>query len=654
MVKTNILPNPKNTIDKSSGFSKSHLKNRKKTERDFFKSKAVLFDSKEESIRQDKKSSRKNCPDDISTFDSKGCYPTSSPVPTNGSETNDLASADSLKLADIDESKPALYENEYVENNLIAYIGNKRRLLPLITRALSEIEKNESKKSKTIRFLDCFSGTGVVSRLAKSLGFSVISNDWEAYTHPINKAFLLNDKDVWSIFADEGGIDQVLQNLNGQKRFVAKNSYIAKYYCPKSYVHVDVSKERLFYTRQNGILIDNIRTKIEQDYPPTNGVSHRKRDLLLAMLIIQASKRSNTSGVFKAFHHGFGGRKGDALNRILHPVHLEKPKLGAYGGSQARVYQKDALALVRSLQNESIDIAYLDPPYNQHQYGSNYHLLNTVALWDKPPINESYWVAGKKVDKGGIRKDWVKTKSTFCYAKTAKESFEKLVFNIQAKYLMLSYSTEGIIPFPELISILSKKGRVGIVTESYVRFRGGRQSDCTKKRNLEFIIIVDVRKKCRKQDIDNVMGIVDTSHLDIYNTEPMPILPSSDEKVHISNDGDISLNLLFEKEKIVLPLDSKMRLSKSACLKVENMQVAKRNRIIKKLADLYNAPNHCKIEGISHLIELGERSQAFKTKKLHCNFLRSELVRLLNKINPKKTPQAYRQAIAHAKHFGLV
>eukprot|EP00105_Crassostrea_gigas_P044403 XP_019928551.1 PREDICTED: uncharacterized protein LOC109620457 [Crassostrea gigas] len=322
------------------------------------------------------------------------------------------------------------YDKSFVENNLIAYIGNKRRLLPLLISALREIESYGSTKvDRKGVFVDYFSGTGVVARLAKFLGFSVVANDWEHYSQIINQAFLLNDENVLKDFENEGGIEKVLEELNGLVKKRGKG-YIANYYCPSSSSLAMTKQERMFYTKQNGILIDNIRHEIDVRYgKEKSSKATHKKNILLALLLVQCSKRSNTSGVFKAFHQGFGGRKGDALSRILHPVSLEKPVFTKSGGKRARVYRLDALQLSEKIKNEKAEIAYLDPPYNQHQYGSNYHLLNTIALNDKPAIKKSFWVDGKKVDKGGIRKDWVQTKSSFCYRFSALRDFKLLVEN---------------------------------------------------------------------------------------------------------------------------------------------------------------------------------------------------------------------------------
>ena len=42
-----------------------------------------------------------------------------------------------------------------------------------------------------------------------------------------------------------------------------------------------------------------------------------------------------------------------------------------------------------------VDLAYLDPPYNQHRYFTNYHVWETLVAWDAPA---HYGVACKRLD----------------------------------------------------------------------------------------------------------------------------------------------------------------------------------------------------------------------------------------------------------------
>lgn len=377
------------------------------------------------------------------------------------------------------------YNKDYVEKHLIAYLGNKRKLLPLILEGIRNISHDIKDNPK---FLDLFAGTGVVSRLAKSLGFEVHCNDWEEYSYQINRAFVGLDASILETgFAELGGIDTVLEYLNMIDNAEPQDRYISEYYCPADDENPDILNERMFYSHANGLRIDGIRAQIAK-WKDMGLLTEDENSLLLALLLYEASTRANTSGVFKGFHQGFGGTHGDALTRILKTVQLTKPVLLPGKGY---VYNEDCLMLSEKLQNTRFGIVYMDPPYNQHQYGSNYHLLNTIARNDKPDINKYIFVNGKKTNKSAIRADWTNTKSTFCYKSSAEMDFKKVIDNINAEHVMVSYSTDGIIPFDNILDILSSKGKMNIVSSEYTKYRGGKQALTTKTKNVEFVILVD-------------------------------------------------------------------------------------------------------------------------------------------------------------------
>ncbi len=396
--------------------------------------------------------------------------------------------------------KESLQNDRYLKENLIAYIGNKRRLLPLINRAIESTKIDPNGSDRT--FLDLFAGSGVVSRLAKRLGFEVHCNDWEYYSYIINRVFITFDKRIIeSGFEKLGGFDNALNILNSLREPSKDDSYISLYYCPSDDINPDKLNERMFYTNYNGKKIDAIRGMIELWLRETL-ITKDEMELLLALLLYEASTRSNTSGVFKGFHNGFGGTNGDALSRILREVELIKPEL--VNGKKCYVYQEDANMLAKKLKATHFDIAYLDPPYNQHQYGSNYHLLNTIAKNDKPEINKNIYVDGKKIDKSAIRKDWINTRSSFCYKSSAKNDFEKIVESVNASHILVSYSIDGIIEFDDMLDILSRRGKLSMVSSEYVKFRGGKQSLTNEVSNIEFILIVDTNKKGSEEDIVDI------------------------------------------------------------------------------------------------------------------------------------------------------
>ncbi len=376
----------------------------------------------------------------------------------------------------------AAWTSDYVFNQLIPYIGNKRKLLGLIQLAIA---KTEVKPSST--FLDVFAGSGVVSRMAKKMFFRVITNDWEPYAKEINNCYIFCNKAP--DFADLGGYHSTLQMLNDLPPI---EDWITKHLCPSNDDQYDIQKDRMFYTRSNGMKLDAMRLQIKQ-WEDSGHITSIEKSCLLAPMIYQACYTSNTSGVFKGFHNGWGGQTQTALYRILSNLQL-KPTVFFDNNKENIVEKMDCIDLANKLlqDKQAIDIAYLDPPYNQHPYGSNYHVLNTLTLWDYPILSEK--IEGR--NKAAIRHDWrTERRSAYNYRGEAEKAFEKLINLLPARYILTSYSTDGMISLNNMVDICIRKGHTELVLQSYKRYRVSSQRFSYKPINVEFILIVDTHRK---------------------------------------------------------------------------------------------------------------------------------------------------------------
>ena len=210
----------------------------------------------------------------------------------------------------------------------------------------------------------------------------------------------------------------------------------------------------------------------------------------MAAFAFSVSWVSNTSGVFKGFHRGWGGSNQTALYRICSDIHLEPP-IVIDNGQKNIATRQDAGELVHSLSSilgRRPDIVYLDPPYNQHPYGSNYHILNTLVLWDKPELPEKITPG----TKAAIRKDWrSERRSAYNHHNRAVSEFEELVSDIDSRFILTSYSTEGNIPVEEVLRILGSRGSVQVVRQEYARYRVSPTRPSPRPRNIEFVVVVD-------------------------------------------------------------------------------------------------------------------------------------------------------------------
>lgn len=389
-------------------------------------------------------------------------------------------------------------DGEYITHQLIPYLGNKRKLLPLIQKAINTTDVQRGV------FFDAFTGSTVVARLAKSLGFQVIANDWEPYSYYTGIACIGNNRPP--AFSAFGGLDNAIARLNAMEPV---RGYIATHYCPEDDEEYDPETERMFYTQKNGRIIDAIREEISA-WKSDGLIDDNEEAVILSPLIFQAAYCSNTSGVFKGFHRGWGGATKTAWYRIRSTLSLAPP-IFFDNGLDNRVYRADASEVLDEIE---CDIAYLDPPYNQHQYGANYHLLNTIAIWDKPPIGPR--ISRLNRDKAAIRKDWqTERRSLYCYRSTATETFANLVSKLKANFILVSYSTDGIIKFDDLLEILSERGEISVVTERYKRYRVSSQRPSIKSHNVEFVVIVDTNKNADRVNIQKVKQTLHTEHINI-------------------------------------------------------------------------------------------------------------------------------------------
>lgn len=385
----------------------------------------------------------------------------------------------------------------------MAYIGNKRALLPFLKRIF--LERHE--RSPVSLFLDPFAGTGSVSRLARALGWRVMANDIEPFSLAVNSCWLgVSADDVEGLFPSEGGLQRALDLLNRlhpEREDISglRSSappYMALHYAPADTAAADWRRERLFYTHENAVFLDRARRDIEEMRPlsystiPQNGPATREemeRALLLGPLVYEAATHANTSGVFKAFHKGFGGHGRDALGRILAPMHLKAPVL--WPGPPAELGRTDAAVFCGS---RAADLCYLDPPYNQHQYGSNYHILNTLATWKCPPVDEERRPDGSLRAKAGIPPDWKDRRSPFCSRRTASKAFVELLRSVDARFIILSYNSEGFIPPDELYDMLAERANVSLRSVGYTTYRGGRQSAARRRSNSEILFVAERRE----------------------------------------------------------------------------------------------------------------------------------------------------------------
>lgn len=362
-----------------------------------------------------------------------------------------------------------LSENEkYLTEQIITYIGNKRSLLDFIGEAV-EIVRKELNKEK-LDIADLFSGSGIVARYLKKYSNKIITNDLENYSYTLNKCYLSNKKEI--------NIDKIVSYYNRLRdRLEEKHisGFITKLYAPEDDGNIRKG-ERVFYTNKNAIYIDTCRQTIAT-FPVD--IQH----FFIAPLLTEASIKNNTGGVFKGFYKNretgigqFGGTGKNALSRIKADIDIPFPVFSNFNAEVIN-YQRDANALIDTL--EEVDLLYLDPPYNQHPYGSNYFMLNLINDYIEPEdISEV----------SGIPKDW--NRSGYNKKNESLNILYDLCKKAKAKYILISFNSEGFITKEQMEKMLKKTGTVRTLEKKYNTYRASRNLNNRNTYVHEYLFLV--------------------------------------------------------------------------------------------------------------------------------------------------------------------
>ena len=334
---------------------------------------------------------------------------------------------------------------------MIKYIGSKRTLVPTLVEVIGGLPDVRS-------VIDLFSGTARVGHGLKRAGLRVISNDHNAYAATLARCYVAADAEEHTKRATE--LLASLEDLPGVP------GYFTKTFCQDS----------RFFQPRNGARVDAIRTAIER-----MTLSSELKAILLVSLMEAADRVDSTTGVQMAYLKKWAPRASNELKLRL-PALLPQAAAG-----KGESHQLDALAAAKTL---SADVAYLDPPYNQHKYLGNYHIWETLVRWDAP---EAYGVARKRADCRQRR-------SPFNSRRAAVDALRQVVETIDARHLVVSFSDEGYISRPEMEELLSSRGEVSVLVNDFRRYVGARigiynpdgekVGKVSHLRNKEFIYVV--------------------------------------------------------------------------------------------------------------------------------------------------------------------
>ena len=258
----------------------------------------------------------------------------------------------------------------------------------------------------------------------------MLSNDTAAYSEAFGLAYVASGPDV-----DRVRIQRLLRHLRG---LPPVDGYVTETFCRRS----------RYFQPENGMRIDAIRDEIDR-----LDLDLVERGILLTSLVEAADRVDSTVGVQMAYLKRWAPRAANALD-------LREP--AAVAGPTGRVARADANELAAAL--DGIDLAYVDPPYNQHSYLGNYHVWETLVRWDAP---DHYGIACK-------RADCRTRKSAYNLRRQAGSALADLIERARARWLVVSFSDEGFHHPDEIEALLARRGHVGAVAVSRPRYVGAR------------------------------------------------------------------------------------------------------------------------------------------------------------------------------------
>lgn len=338
---------------------------------------------------------------------------------------------------------------------MIKYIGSKRTLIPLIVEVVG--------KSGTARtVLDLFSGTARVGHALKAAGYRVLANDHNSYAETLARCYVQADK--------KAVIDDAATLVQEFNRTQGKPGYFTDTFCVKS----------RFFQPKNGARIDAIRELIAR-----KGLEPELEAVMLVSLMEAADRVDSTTGLQMAYLKKWAPRASNDLELRVPDV-LPRAKHG-----KGRAYGLEALDAASSLE---ADIAYVDPPYNQHSYLGNYHIWESLVRWDKPEV---YGIACKRMDCRERR-------SVFNSRPRFAAAMQALLDAITARIIVVSFNNEGYLDRKDmekmLRSLWGNSGRVTTLQTDFKRYvgaqigiynpQGKKVGKVSHLRNKEFIYVV--------------------------------------------------------------------------------------------------------------------------------------------------------------------
>jgi adenine-specific DNA-methyltransferase len=354
----------------------------------------------------------------------------------------------------------------------VRYIGSKANLLENIKQVVDNCCGAGNKS-----FCDLFSGTGSVSRFFKPY-YKIISNDLLYFSYVLTEATIENKSIPKFEKLIKKGIKDPIKYLEFNPINKIETYFIAKAYSPYG------KFKRMYFTKENAMRIDFIRTQIET-WKEDNLIDSFEYKYLLACLIEGVPFVSNITGTYGAYLKHWD-------NRAFKPFEMQRLQVMDNGYKNIS-FNEDANDLIKKISG---DILYIDPPYNERQYLPNYHVLETIAKYDNPELTG---ITGMRSYKN--------VKSAYCIKSSAEQAFCNLINEADFKHIVVSYSDDGLLDIKNISDILKKHCKGSKVISKkipYSRYKGKLPQE--QKEHFEYIIYAKKQK-----DVQVYYGIAKSS-----------------------------------------------------------------------------------------------------------------------------------------------
>ena len=371
---------------------------------------------------------------------------------------------------------------------MIKYLGSKRRLIPALT-VLAEA-------SGARTGLDLFTGTTRVAQAWKRAGLTVTAVDSARFAHVLARCYVATDPTALAALA--ATVDDAVDRLN---RLPGAPGYVTATFCESA----------RYFRPENGARIDAVRDAIEAEYAGTG-----LWPVLMTSLLEAADRVDSTTGLQMAYLKQWAAR-------ARQPLTLRVPELLPGPGN---ALLGDACQLAGSPAIGRVDLAYLDPPYNQHRYDANYHVWETIVAWDAP---SHYGVACKREDLRDPER-----RSAFNGRRTMPVALGRVVSAVQAEVVVLSYNNESWLTFDELREVCAGRGHLEVLAFDSARYVGARigihdpsgrkVGAVSHLRNTEYMVVVGERDRVRA-----MVGAVVDAGLGAVVDRPVPVRAAREE-----------------------------------------------------------------------------------------------------------------------------